>query len=595
MIGSPKNVSFSYNRIMMIKILITLFISLAMNMIKASDCPEGQTFNSNLNRCIMTQQSVQNREDFTQCDDAADKEACVKAAANERVSDTEGKFTKDISANDVEKNGKKAQLTNTVTAAYAATSAIFSKASGGDLLPKTLSGKIFLGTATAGFLKTTFFEKDVKKKVQKLTDKFQEEVSSDIGMKDAQVKAFDYLEAEQNLIKSQAKKQKNFYNMTSLGYLGAMGTAIYESFTSFSSCIGDAAGIKGAISCPQVLIGVAALAAANSRKLANAAGDQAKQAGENVEKIQDLKKKFIASIADYCPDGREDMSNPSCFCYLTDGEKNPNRTNSQICQAEWNKYQNLYVETKDDPSNFNIEDTSGCMYVDGKFDQQCNCKKVKNSKGQNACMKVQLPKQSVSALGGINTSPAIGDINKTLEGYSDVGVLNPGIEKLSAAANSKRDKILNAVTKKLGKKGPKNPRDLANKITKAVVKSHGGKLPNILKTNSALAGNATRGKGLSPNVQKALANLNASAGLSAASGGSRKKGLNAVKDKNDWLDFGDEASAAGGQILEFADNSHMNKKYKYDDSIIEDKGASIWKVISNRYNTSGLRRLFVDE
>ena len=158
-----------------------------------------------------------------------------------------------------------------------------------------------------------------------------------------------------------------------------MGTAIYESFTSFSSCIGDAAGIKGAISCPQVLIGVAALAAANSRKLANAAGDQAKQAGENVEKIQDLKKKFIASIADYCPDGREDMSNPSCFCYLTDGEKNPNRTNSQICQAEWNKYQNLYVETKDDPSNFNIEDTSGCMYVDGKFDQQCNCKKVKNS------------------------------------------------------------------------------------------------------------------------------------------------------------------------------------------------------------------------
>ncbi|MEE3079592.1 MAG: hypothetical protein VX341_09680 [Bdellovibrionota bacterium] len=576
---------------MMIKILITLFISLAMNMIKASDCPEGQTFNSNLNRCIMTQQSVQNREDFTQCDDAADKEACVKAAANERVEDTKDSLHKHISANDVDGNRDKAKITNTITAAYSGLSAWFAWGAE-NKTPATMSAKIFMATSAAFFLKTTFFEKDVKKKVKKMTETFEQEVSSDIGMKDAQLKAFDYLEAQQQLIQKQAKKQKNFYNMTSLGYLGAMGTAAYEAFFNSTGC--SASGLA-MVNCPIPLIGISALAAANSRKLANAAGDQAKQAGENVEKIQDLKKKFIASIADYCPDGREDMSNPSCFCYLSDGEKNPNRTNSQICQAEWNKYQNLYVETKDDPSNFNIEDTSGCMYVDGKFDQQCNCKKVKNSKGQNACMKVQLPKQSVSALGGINTSPAIGDINKTLEGYSDVGVLNPGIEKLSAVANSKRDKILNAVTKKLGKKGPKNPRDLANKITKAVVKSHGGKLPNILKTNSALAGNATRGKGLSPNVQKALANLNASAGLSAASGGSRKKGLNAVKDKNDWLDFGDEASAAGGQILEFADNSHMNKKYKYDDSIIEDKGASIWKVISNRYNTSGLRRLFADE
>ncbi len=562
----------------------------------ASDCPDGKTFNSNLNRCILTQQSVKNREDFSSCDDVDDKESCIQAAANAKVDETEAKFHKDISASDLKDNNKRATNSD---AAFAALSGYFVYAAKG-ITGMTTSAKVFGATSAAGFLKNKFFEKDIEKKVKKMTEAFEEEVSNDIGMKDAQVKAFDYLEEEQKLIQGHAKKQKSFYNIVSLGYLGAMGTAIYETYTSSASCISakpeaGESSVLSKINCPAVLIPIAGLAAANAYKLSQSAKEQAKQAGENVEKIQDLKKKFIASIADYCPDGREDMSNPSCFCYLSDGEQNPDRSNSQICQNEWNKYQNLYVETNPTEATFDATESAGCVYVDGKFDANCNCRKVKDKNtGQNACMKASLPDSSISALGGINTSPAISEINKTLEGQSNAGVLTPGIDALSAAANAKRDRILEKVKGKLAERGIKNPQKLALDHNRAMQGKFGNRLSNPLSRKMANTSLGSR-SGIPKSLKKALSDIEGTSNFAAIKSPKRKKNMK-KENKNEWLDFGADSGNSSQNVLNFAKNSHMDKKYKFDNNDInEDKSASIFKVISNRYNTSGLRRLFADE
>ena len=40
----------------------------------------------------------------------------------------------------------------------------------------------------------------------------------------------------------------------------------------------------------------------------------------------------------------------------------------------------------------------------------------------------------------------------------------------------------------------------------------------------------------------------------------------------------------------------MDKKYNYKkDDVYKNKNVSLWKILSNRYNTSGYLRLFEDE
>ena len=57
------------------------------------------------------------------------------------------------------------------------------------------------------------------------------------------------------------------------------------------------------------------------------------------------------------------------------------------------------------------------------------------------------------------------------------------------------------------------------------------------------------------------------------------------------MDFDFDGGAKGNKIDGF-----MKKKYRIgDDDIVKNDSASIWKVLTNRYNQSGLKRLFSDD
>lgn len=71
--------------------------------------------------------------------------------------------------------------------------------------------------------------------------------------------------------------------------------------------------------------------------LYNAASEQEIESKANAEKIQKLIDVYKANFADYCPNGRENLAEPKCYCYLETGKKNTNRSNSETCQKLWAK------------------------------------------------------------------------------------------------------------------------------------------------------------------------------------------------------------------------------------------------------------------
>ena len=61
--------------------------------------------------------------------------------------------------------------------------------------------------------------------------------------------------------------------------------------------------------------------------------------------------------------------------------------------------------------------------------------------------------------------------------------------------------------------------------------------------------------------------------------------------KKNGMDFNFDDSRRAPKVENF-----MGKKYKIKNrDVVKNSGVSIWKVISNRYNQSGLRRLFGTE
>ena len=68
-----------------------------------------------------------------------------------------------------------------------------------------------------------------------------------------------------------------------------------------------------------------------------------------------------------------------------------------------------------------------------------------------------------------------------------------------------------------------------------------------------------------------------------------------MNKKNKFFSFGSESSSSETIANFDVEDEVMKKKYKYNNDIVNDKDVSIFKVISNRYSQSGLKRLFSED
>ncbi len=623
------------NKILRISLIANLLL-LSFQVSAESECAEGQRFDVALNRCVSTASSLKNQSEFKACEalESDKRQACYEKAAKAQETKTRNKYGDDVKSGDLTK-GKTAQTVTSGLFASLAVWQVFGKSSWSS---SCWSTKIFGATSLAGFVKNVAFEKDVEKDVKKMADEFNKEASQKDSMKDAQLTAFDYLEKEQNYLEKYAKDNKKLYQMLGIGYTASIAMAVYEAFqktpTSFTencskeetkdtekvadgdktkvdikeqakesvskapSKISEIAGkasdgigyVSKLLDTPVGIIAAGGIAAVQSFSLSSEMAKKAKEAASNVETIKSLREKYMASISNYCPEGRDDLAKPYCYCYTDAGVKNPNRTNSQTCQNLWKTPDSLWADSEDALRGSGINAKTGCVYVDGKFDPACQCKRLKNTSGENACMKINMPSGAFSGLGPMKIDTAVSAVESLNQGNSSSGAIDTDLDVQSALAKKTKDVLLSKINPFVKKETGQSIDDISNDLLKKATQaasSSGNKVaiynpPSLkmaeIRPNSEALDTATSTiKTIQPKLGSSV----------------RKRGANSNKPKNNW-NF--DSSNNTSSVLSFSNVADQGQvKYDYKNSDINtDKSASIWNVISKRYNQSGLRRLFDD-
>ena len=367
----------------------------------------------------------------------------------------------------------------------------------------------------------------------------------------------------------------------------ATPTTASGSSNGFSKFMNSSAGVL-------VLSGISAI---YSGVLWNAADKQANDARANMGKLDKTIASFKDSWVGFCPNGRDDLTQADCYCYLENGKQNPDRTNSQTCKDLWSK--NSYKVTADAgdySGGAKKYDPVGCLTLNGQFDEKCACKKFVDGKGNNACAKstsLTLPNNSFSA--GFVGNTGINDFLKlasnTANGNSGLSLLNAGQLANQAIASGK---MLKAMTSQIS-----SDKNFAN-ITLADAKNAGQIANAILgekniaaAMSSAKSPLAIASSGSSdPKTADLLSAAAAKAGLVEMVGSGH--GLaNKKEEKKDGTNFnftGENAGNAGAQAQNFPE-AQKNYNFKEND-INKQPDTSLFDIISNRYIQSGLKRLF---
>ncbi len=327
--------------------------------------------------------------------------------------------------------------------------------------------------------------------------------------------------------------------------------------------------------------------------LRSAAAKQQKQASENADHVQKIIDEFKQTMGAYCPEGREDLNNARCYCYKDDGTQNLGRSNSETCQNLFaSEGQNFFVGASDysakrDPN------TKCCLTISRQLDCDCKCKKFKTQGGANACYKQSLSGFNIDGGLGSNLGlePLFNEVNAQASG-SSVGAsgLNLNAANNLAARNLKiADQTLKQVNKKRNSSGLSNVNLNSARLADKLVKKASSPANLAAISKGALNPNSfsapsIKDKNLSSALSKTglLNTLVEKSGSVASSKKSKKK--NSFK-----LNFGNDGSSGQNVI----DAKFMDKNYDYkENDIVKREDISIWKIISTRYNNTGLRRLF---
>lgn len=587
-------------------------------------------WSASLNRCIQKKQAQADRHEAEDCaalTDVEQRKACHKRSAEKTTG-----LSSDVGS--LPSGGtNQSTFGNTVASAYALIGILNSAGTTGKT-SNCISKKIFAVTAFAGLATDLWLKAKAKNAMDELKDKYQLGVKNNAY--DNQSKAFEYLKTEQQTVKEVASQEKKRNMLLTLGYGAALSMALYEispigqnpdcyikantsprpaapaaatntTSAATSGATGAAKQVAGEgvlakignyFNSPQGIIVAAGIGTIYSGILYSAAAKQEDEADQNVKKIDRILAEFKDSFVAFCPEGRDDLSKPECYCYLAKGGKNPDRTKSQICQTLWakNEFKNSAV-AGDYTGLGKFKDPVGCLTIDGQFDEACKCKKFLDSKGNNACQKgvsVTVP------VGLVSTFDSNSGIKEVLQFATNAGNGNPMLNNFKIASLATKaiatNKLKDHMLTKLAPNLPTDVLKLAQINGKNVdqyAKAFFGEkniADAVANSKSALdvsAPSQAEGK-----VAESLKAAATKAGLDFSGSG---KGLANKKIENKeafTFNLGGDAggqAAGAGQLQDFPE---QQKVYKVKGDISKRTDTSIFEIISNRYIQSGLKRLF---
>lgn len=274
------------------------------------------------------------------------------------------------------------------------------------------------------------------------------------------------------------------------------------------------------------------------------------------------------------PAERNDQSQPGCYCYTADGARNMARSNSKICQNMWNSV------ALNNNSYLNFQDTNPkvCITQSNQIDQSCGCRATKT------CM----------SAAGFNIS----GIN-----LSTLSTLGSGLTPVTTAANGNGATLdtagnlnsamrLRAATEKLLKdpslKNDSNDIEKGSKDLQNAIQTNQGNIPSMGSGHSA---------------PSSLANFDAKAALEQlkdevessnqeSSPAGSAAGID-VGSSDPTLEFGlteEEAAVQEQQVAEV-----LQQDMDLGNNDISTSNSNIFELLTNRYQRSGMRRLFDTE
>lgn len=620
---------------------------------KAACTAADKYWDDELNSCMTKQVAIDTAEQARKCADAPDPDKCYMEEAEGKSGVNSGdKYNKNGMENIAMMVAGAYSLFSAaamIGLGDAATGQTEADIESGGGNGSCTSKKIFQGTSIAWVAGDFYLKHRAKKNFEKLAKDYEGEASNeeqkagDSGSFQAQVRAFHYLKNEQEQIKEQAKYRKFLQVAVVAGFAAALGFSIYEmtptgwpgacrtyregedghqanqdkiagadnheglhsgvseqpSGETISQEKMDPASFASQVvrlgTSAQIALGAGVMLAINGYLIFHADKEMSR-AADNIQAINEALDTFAQYVSGFCPDGRDDLNNERCYCYTDSGEKNENRTNSVICQNLFKADDINYSSRTENLKSLADGPRQGCLTVTGQFDVDCKCRNmINNVTKQNACAKTP---NSTAISGGLGAQLGAGQAMSSLGQFPQGS--NKALASLNAASLNKNaaksKKLVDSMLKQAKANGVNVPKqsDFDKIAEKMVMKL--GKSKNLGTAGNPIGGrlgslaNSTRPAGLKNSL--ALAEKKAAVkkpvlGLSKASGkvGSSSKG-NGFK-----FNWNDTAAREGNKVQTF-----MDKNYKYKGSdIVKRDDVSLWNVISKRYQTSGLRRLFGED
>jgi hypothetical protein len=327
-------------------------------------------------------------------------------------------------------------------------------------------------------------------------------------------------------------------------------------------------------------------------KLSVHAFKQAKIAKERAEELRRLKLTFSETngIVGCTPEQREIPSTTTCYCYDENNKKRTDRIGvSELCKKLWTQGGSFDSDSYD-PTVADGGGPFGCVNVNNQFDEKCKCRNQKIPSGSNACFKMSPGLLNVSGLKNASWMSNLGSqTDKLLNGSMTGADLNGAALYKQAAALSK---IRNKILAKIKDKKTLNKIRKANGILGPALKSYSPKTLASFNKSSSLAG-------FSVASAPALDSLNTKdiekkAEAIAASASSKFKPKSKSASNN--FDLGFDGGDAKGGIKVSELNVAMDKEYNFgDNDINKNSDASIFDLLTNRYQISGMRKLFEEK
>jgi hypothetical protein len=301
--------------------------------------------------------------------------------------------------------------------------------------------------------------------------------------------------------------------------------------------------------------------------------NQMEHSKKRAKKLRELGDSFVMSegALGHCRSAdRNDPSKPSCYCYTPENARNPRRANSRICN-DLEKERNF---AKGD--YFKGKTPLGCIDRNRQSDPKCACKK--SSKG---CMKVTPTNFPGMSLGTFRMlASGLSPLNSIADGSFDAGRANASgmVQQASRimAANKKmmNDKRFKGLGKKVDQEVAAIQRDVAKGLSSLPPQNSA---PRPLPTTPAEAAAALEKefKEADDQIKKASAPDSAAPAPTPA------------EARPEFGMTEEDLSTQEGQLAEA-----MNQDLDYGQSDISTEQRNIFEVLSNRYQRSGLRRLF---